>query len=197
MIGQLRGQIIACAGDKVVLDVNGVGFQLFVPSCLIADLANGRTEVVLHTHLHVRENELALYGFSDVGQRDMFESLLEVNGVGPRVALAALSAFTPEALSLAISVDDIALLSSIAGIGTKTAQRIALDLKGKVTSELDDGTVMGAVDRTPARNDAHAALDAMGFSSAEITVALRGVDMTQETPFIIKDALHRLGGVRA
>ena len=197
MIGYLRGTVIARDGENLLLDVNGVGYRLYVPTSLVADGAVVGGELAVHTHLHVRENEVALYAFADPEQLALFEALITVNGVGPKVALAALAAYTPEALALAISTDDIALLSSIAGVGKKTAQRIAIDLKGKVAPELGDGATALRSGDAPALSDAHAALDAMGFSSAEIQVALKGIDMSQDTPAIIGAALRQLGGARA
>ncbi|MCL2492028.1 MAG: Holliday junction branch migration protein RuvA [Coriobacteriia bacterium] len=194
MIGFLRGQAVTFDGAILTLDVNGVGFQINVAPQVGQRLESGSAEVSVYTFMYIRDNEVALYGFDDLRQRELFELFLEVNGVGPKVALAALSSFDPDMLARAISTDDIALLSSIPGVGKKTAQRIALDLKDKVAPSLDSQGAFATASATPAHSDAHAALEAMGFSPAEIQVALRGADLTQETPTIIAEALRRLGG---
>jgi len=197
MIGFLRGHIASCDEGIVTLDVGGVGYEVFVPASSAPDLNAASGEIIIFTYQHVRENEISLYGFEDARQRSLFKVLLEVSGVGPKVALAALSSYTPDALALAISSDDIAMLSNIPGVGKKTAQRIAIDLKGKVAPSLDlDSASTGGV-TVPVLSDAHAALDAMGFTSSEIQGALKDVDMIQETPSVIAEALRRMGGVRA
>jgi len=197
MIGFLRGFVASGDSEVATLDVGGVGYEVYVPASTLSNLSARGGEVMLFTYQHVRENEISLYGFEDVQQRRIFKALLEVSGVGPKVALAALSSYTPDSLALAISTDDIALLSSIPGVGKKTAQRIALDLKGKIAPELGGDPIGGTPLDTPTLSDAHAALDAMGFTSAEIQGVLREVDMDQETPQVIGEALRRMGGVRA
>jgi Holliday junction DNA helicase RuvA len=196
VIGFLRGIVAQRDRESLTLDVGGVGFVIHVPSS-VAEAATMGAEACFHTHLHVREAELTLYGFDDQVARTMFCDLISVSGVGPKVALAALSSYTPAALALAVSIDDIVTLSSIPGVGKKTAQRIALDLKGKVAADRGGFEASFGAARAPALSDAHAALDAMGFSAAEIAVALSGVDLDMDTPSLMREALRRLGGARA
>ena len=198
MIGFLKGTVILNDGETVILEVGGVGYRIFIPTSSAARFAEKHTPVCLYTHLRVRDNEVSLYGFDNMQQRILFEALLEVGGVGPKVALAALSSFTPDALALAITRDDVATLSSIPGVGKKTAQRMALELKGKMEPlSGDTGVTVSPRLQSPALNDAHDALEAMGFTSAEIRVALARVDDGQDASVIIAQALRELGGARS
>ena len=131
MISRLRGRPVARRPDGLVLDVNGVGYLLAVtPSAF--RLAHGDGEVSLETYLHVREDALQLYGFADAAERELFEHLLSVTGVGPKVALAIVSGSSPAELRRAIALEDTARFEAIPGIGKKTAQRVVLELKEKV-----------------------------------------------------------------
>jgi holliday junction DNA helicase RuvA len=133
MISMLRGRPVARRPEGLVLDVAGVGYLvLATPSAL--RLADGASEVVLQTYLHVREDALQLYGFADVGERELFEHLLSVSGVGPKVALAIVSGSAPAELRRAIALEDTARFEAIPGIGRKTAQRVVLELKEKLAS---------------------------------------------------------------
>jgi Holliday junction DNA helicase RuvA len=131
MIARLRGRPVAWDADGLVLDVGGVGYRLAAtPSA--ARKAESADEVVLETHLHVREDAMQLYGFADTDERRLFEQLLAVNGVGPKVALAIVSGYTPGELQRAIVREDAALFETIPGIGRKTAQRVVLELREKI-----------------------------------------------------------------
>jgi Holliday junction DNA helicase RuvA len=131
VIARLRGKPVSWDAEGLVLDVGGVGYRLAAtPSA--ARKAEGVDEVVLETHLHVREDAMQLYGFVDADERRLFEQLLAVNGVGPKVALAIVSGYTPGELQRAIVREDAALFETIPGIGRKTAQRVVLELKEKI-----------------------------------------------------------------
>ena len=130
MIGRLRGVPAGRRGDLLVLDVGGVGYLVqATPTALRA--ADG--EVTIETYLHVREDALQLYGFADGEERELFEHLLSVSGVGPKVALAIVSGSTPAELRRAIARDDVKRFQAIQGVGLKTAQRVVLELKEKLT----------------------------------------------------------------
>ena len=131
MIARLRGRPVAWGPDGLVLDVAGVGYLLHATPRAV-QRADGASEVVLETHLHVREDALQLYGFADAGERELFAQLLAVSGVGPKVALAIVSGYTPSELRRAILREDAALFETIPGIGRKTAQRVVLELKEKI-----------------------------------------------------------------
>jgi Holliday junction DNA helicase RuvA len=132
MIARLRGQAVAYGPTGLVLDVGGVGYRLSAtPSALRK--AQADEEVVLETYLSVRDDALDLYGFGEPGERELFEQLLAVSGVGPKVALAIVSGYSPGELKRAIVREDAALFQSIPGIGKKTALRVVLELKEKIT----------------------------------------------------------------
>ena len=126
MIARLRGKPVVHDADGLVLDVGGVGYRLLATPTAIRK-ADGVDEAVIETHLHVREDALQLFGFADAAERELFEQLLAVSGVGPKVALAIVSGYSPGELRRAIVREDDALFQTIPGIGKKTAQRVVLD----------------------------------------------------------------------
>jgi len=194
VIAFLTGRIAEKTATHAVLDVAGVGYRVAMPTGSLAALPAEGDTVTVYTYLHVREDEMSLFGFESQAERALFEKLITVSGVGPKVALAALSSFSPDALTAAISTEDVALISSIPGVGKKTAQRMILDLKDKL-----DGVTMSSVTGTAAGSDATAdardALLSMGFSSAEIAAALKGFEgATADTQSLLRHALKRLGG---
>jgi holliday junction DNA helicase RuvA len=172
MIARLRGKPVGRRPDGLVLDVNGVGYLLAVtPSALRR--ARDADEVSLETYLHVREDALQLYGFADAGERDLFEHLLSVSGVGPKVALAIVSGSSPDELRRAIVLEDTARFEAIPGIGKKTAQRVVLELKEKLASSVGlPEAPLGGSDHLTARE----ALVELGFSVSEAEQALAGTD---------------------
>jgi Holliday junction DNA helicase RuvA len=173
VIARLRGKPVAWAADGLVLDVGGVGYRLAAtPSA--ARKADGADEVVLETHLHVREDAMQLYGFADVEERRLFEQLLAVNGVGPKVALAIVSGYTPGELQRAIVREDAALFETIPGIGRKTAQRVVLELKEKIAPlAAVEGPHLGGGDGHTVARDA---LVELGYSAAEAEQRLAETD---------------------
>ena len=128
MIARVRGRPVALDAEGLVVDVGGIGYRLFATPSAVR-LADGAEEVVLETHLHVRDDALHLYGFAEAGERELFEQLLAVSGVGPKVALAIVSGYSPGELKRAIVREDADLFQTIPGIGKKTAQRVVLELK--------------------------------------------------------------------
>ncbi|MCL2655115.1 MAG: Holliday junction branch migration protein RuvA [Coriobacteriia bacterium] len=203
MIAFLAGTIADKTTDAVVIDVSGVGYLVSVPTGTLAGLGAVGDDVLLYTYLHLRENEIALYGFAEPAERTAFLALISVSGIGPKVALAVLSALTPTLLANAVATEDVAMLSSVSGIGKKTAQRMILELKGKLGAVLGAGGLPGAgtgtgAAATPAAASAlaevQAALFAMGFAPVEVAEALVGADAEGNTAALLKYALHRLGG---
>jgi Holliday junction DNA helicase RuvA len=174
MIASLRGSPLRVAPGIVVLDVGGVGYQLLATASACRR-ASGAGEVTLITHLHVREDALQLFGFADAAERDLFELLLGVSGVGPKAALAIVSGYAPDQVRRAVASGDRALFTSIAGIGQKTAERILIDLKDKVAAlpaPAASGESLPLDDHTAARD----ALVGLGMAVAEAEAALRDVD---------------------
>ncbi len=134
MIAHVNGELSNIETDYVVVDVGGVGYKVFAPLSVIALLPQPGARVKLFTYTHVKEDALTLYGFAETEQKNMFELLLTVTGVGPKVALNILSVLPVESIVGAISRDDIATLNRVPGVGNKMAQRISLELKEKMTT---------------------------------------------------------------
>jgi len=176
MIGFLEGTVVAKGEDACFVNVNGVGYRLTCSAQTLAALPRDGESCRVWTHVHVREDALALFGFATEGEQRTFEALIGVSGVGPKVALQLCSAFTPDAFRRALVTDDIATISSVPGIGKKTAQRIVLDLKEKL--ELPDLALVGSQPDTLAR--ARSALENLGYSSGEVRAALGEIQPSGE-----------------
>lgn len=171
MIAALRGKPAARRPDGLVLDVGGVGYLLQVTPRALR-LASGAGEVVLETYLHVRDDTLQLFGFADAAERELFELLLSVQGVGPKVALAIVSGSPPAELRRAIALEDTARFEAIPGIGRKTAQRVVLELKEKLGPAAETSEAAGTAPHLVARD----ALVGLGYSVVEAERALAEVD---------------------
>lgn len=173
MISRLRGKAVAWDAEGLVVEVNGVGYRVHATPTAIRS-ADGADEVILETHLHVREDALQLYGFADASERELFEQLLAVSGVGPKVALAIVSGYSPGELRRAIVREDAALFQTIPGIGKKTAQRVVLELKEKITPlSAVEAPHLGAGDGHMVARDA---LVELGYSVAEAEQRLAETD---------------------
>ena len=182
MISRLRGTAVARAGERIVLDVGGVGYALAVTPTA-ARLTEGGGEVSLDTYLHVREDALQLYGFGEPAERELFEHLLAVSGVGPKVALAIVSGSSPADLRRAIALDDTARFEAIPGIGKKTAQRVVLELKEKLAA--------GVVAPVPRDLTARDALVELGYTVPDAERALAEVDPELSPEEQIREALKK------
>lgn len=200
MIGFLRG-ILAEKGDGyIIIDVNGVGYQVFVPANTSAYLNAEGEEVLVHTSMIVREDDMSLFGFSGKGELDAFRKLIGISGVGPKAAISILSAFTLDQLRQAIVFEDSKALQRANGIGKKTAERIVLELKDKFAAEGTQDSSEGGMSRADieaapqgGRSEAIDALISLGYSRGEATSALAAVtgqDLTTEE--YIKHALKNL-----
>ena len=173
MIGRLRGKAVAWGADGLVLDVDGVGYRLLATPAAVRK-AEGADEVALETHLHVRDDALQLFGFADAAERELFELLLAVNGVGPKVALAIVSGYSPGELKRAIVQEDAALFQTIPGIGKKTAQRVVLELREKIAPlAAVEAPHLGAGDGHVVARDA---LVELGYTLAEAEQRLAETD---------------------
>ncbi len=174
MIARLRGRPTGRTPDGLVLDVNGVGY-LLATTLTVLRQAEGGGELTVETYLHVREDALQLYGFADVEERELFTSLLTVNGVGPKVALAVVSGSPAAELKRAISLGDHARFMAIPGIGKKTAERIVLELREKIGAGAPDVELSSAAGTAP-HVVARDALVELGYSVVEAEHALAAVD---------------------
>ena len=192
MIARLRGRMVALEADVMVVDVGGVGYRVLVPPGAFTQRLGD--EVVVHTHLAVREDALTLFGFPDVAALRLFEQLLGVNGVGPKLALAAVAGLGASGLRDAIVAEDTAALVRVPGLGRKTAQRLILELGGNLVVE--HATTAGAPppDGEDPRADVRLALASLGYEPAEIARALQAVgdDAADDRDSLLRRALQSL-----
>ena len=197
MFYYLNGTIAEIGGNLAVVDCNGVGYACSTTNYTLAQLKKGE-RAKLYTYLHVREDIFEIYGFASQSELNTFKMLIGVSGVGPKAALAILSATTPDQLALAIVTGDEKTLTAAPGIGKKIAQRVILELKDKLSKEPGSfATDSGAPVVMPVRNDksgeAAAALAVLGYTSQDISIALKGLDMeTLSLEEIIRQALKRM-----
>lgn len=196
MIALLKGRLVEKHPNRLIVDVGGVGFDVQVPLSTFYELAEPGTEVSLRVHTHVREDLIALYGFGSALELDLFERLLNVNGVGPKLGLAILSGIEPTDLVKAIRTADIARLSSIPGIGKKTAERISLELKDKLPAAVAVATEPVVPVATPdedLRTDVLSALVNLQYPRATaekaVDAALKRIDGPKTVERVIRLAL--------
>lgn len=197
MIAFLKGTMAGRTSSHAFINVNGVGFSVGMPATDLSRLPDRGSEVMVYTHLSVREDAMALYGFLSQEAHALFLRLIGVSGVGPKVALAALSTFKPEELVSAIQSQDVKVVSNIPGVGKKTAQRLILELKGTLAEEAEGNLFSAQVAEASARlQGARDALLSMGFSSAEADLALKDAPESADTEgALLQYALKRLGSV--
>lgn len=171
MIGRIRGILLEKNPPQVLIDVNGVGYEIDAPMSTFYNLPDTGKEVTLLTHFVVREDAQLLYGFATAAEREAFRLLIKISGIGARTALSILSGMSVQALSQAITTQDTAMLCRVPGIGKKTAERLVLELKGKLGADLSGGIV--GTSPQDARNDVAAALMALGYSEKEAFAAAK------------------------
>ncbi len=200
MIGFLKGTLDGVYDERVLIDVNGIGFNVSMPVSQLEMLKGRGSEVKVYTYLAVREDAMQLYGFMTADSLELFKMLIQVNGIGPKGALALLSAMSVDDLRFAIMSGDVKTLSKAPGIGAKTAQRLIIDLKDKVSVRdmLDTYSVNNmspaAGEVNSARAEAIEALTALGYSSSDAMKAVResGASDDDDTETIIKLAFKVL-----
>ena len=179
MIASISGTIVEILPDGAVVDVNGVGYRLLMPSSVTASLPAAGKTVKAHTHLHVREDAMTLYGFSTIEQRDLFAVLLGVGGIGPKGALAVLSVYSPEAFRKALVTEDLDALTLIPGVGKKTAARMILELREKLAlPELE--VVPGGNGKRAVLVEVKGALLNLGYTPAEARSAMESLPQNNE-----------------
>jgi Holliday junction DNA helicase RuvA len=186
MIGRLRGLVVA-RSNEVVLDVQGVGYVVSVTPRTLSSLPGLGEEAVLHTHLHVREDNLALFGFLSELELSTFKLLLSASGVGTKVALAIMGTLTTSAVATAIASEDVTLLSTVPGIGKRTAQKIILELKPKfaaVEADLPSSSALSTVKQ---------ALEGLGYQGVEIAGVLSTLPASEPVEEQLRIALQALG----
>jgi Holliday junction DNA helicase RuvA len=200
VIAQLRGRIFEKHPNRIVLDVNGVGYDVFVPLSTFYGLGDPGAEIALRIHTHVREDALTLFGFATLLEQELFERLIGVGGIGPKVALAVLSGIEPQELIRAIERGDLARLTAIPGVGKKTSERIVLELKDRLPrAKMAAATADRAASEPPAvRDDVVSALVNLGYhrplAERAADAALAAVGPSPDAGFerMLKQALREL-----
>ncbi len=192
MIGRLAGTLIGKQPPTVVIDVQGVGYEVDVPMSTFYQLPGNGAKVILHTQMIVREDAHLLYGFASEGERQAFRQLVRVSGIGPRTALSVLSGMTVDELYQTIASQDALRLTRVPGIGRKTAERLLLELKDKLAPASGP---LGVSAEASARSDALNALVALGYNEREASAALAKVDAALPAGDAIRQALRQLSKV--
>lgn len=190
MIGRIRGTLLEKNPPEILVDVHGVGYEINVPMSTFYNLPDVGQEVTLLTHFIVREDVQLLYGFGTTKERAAFRQLIKISGIGARIALAVLSGMTVDALAQAVSKQESALLTRVPGIGKKTAERLVLELKGKISADLDGVTLAAAPGDN--RADVVAALVALGYSDREATAAAKKLSPDVSVSAGIREALKSM-----
>jgi Holliday junction DNA helicase RuvA len=198
MIGRLTGTLIEKRPPRLLLDIGGVGYEVEAPMTVFYSLPEAGVELTLHTHFVVREDAQLLFGFDSRYERELFRSLIKVNGVGPKMALAILSGIEADRLAACIRAQDITSLVKVPGIGKKTAERLVIEMSDRLDKL--DGAPAAVAGRVPvvgapdARDDAIAALEALGYrnkdASAAVARAVEGDNPSSEE--LIRRALRNL-----
>lgn len=191
MICSLRGTVMSKLANSAIIEVAGVGYAVGMSTASLATLPAVGDEAFVWTYMAVREDGIALYGFCSQEERVLFEKLIGVSGIGPKVALSALSTFAVDTFTSIITAGDATRVATVPGIGKKTAQRIVLELKGSVEELLGGNLFENAADEG-GTSAATQALLAMGFTSAEVELALKGYDGSDDAE-ALRWGLKKLG----
>jgi len=203
MIGSLRGLLLDRGSSEVLVEVAGVGYRVTVSPTTAVSLGDLGEEVFCWTHHHTREDATTLYGFATKDERSCFEALIGAHGVGPSLALAILSIHSPVALARILAEDDIGALCLVPGVGKKTAARLLLDLKSRLSiPDLGDpvvpatgtGSAIGA--GPTVRGDVRDALAGLGYTDAEVRAVMADLPDASDPSALLRDALQRLASVR-
>ena len=198
MIGRIQGTLLSKQPPGLLVDVHGVGYEMEAPMSTFYQLPPPGEEVVLHTHMVVREDAQLLYAFYSIGERSLFRSLIRINGVGPKLGLTILSGISAEAFSCAVQEGDAAALTGLPGVGKKTAERLIVELRDKLGDGITPlpadaagtATAIGGHQHSPV-SDAVSALTALGYKAQEASRMVRAVDAAGlETEAIIRAALQ-------
>ena len=190
MIGRIQGKLLEKNPPQILVDVHGVGYEIDVPMSTFYNLPDIGQEVTLLTHFVVREDAQLLYGFASAKERATFRQLIKISGIGARTALAVLSGMSLEALAQAVSQQESAILTRVPGIGKKTAERLVLELKGKLGADLDGVTLVAAPGDN--RADVAAALTALGYSDREANAAAKKLPADISVSDGIREALKSM-----
>lgn len=177
MIASLHGTLESLGNDWIIINVNGLGFQVYMPTTTLSTLSTIGKEVHLYTHLHLREDNATLYGFALAEELALFQTLISVSGVGPKIALSVLSTMNVEQVRTAIATGNVDLLTGIPGIGKKTANRLILELKDKISA---GWITTPAAQLVQENTEVLAALTSLGYSVSEATRAIATFPLSNE-----------------
>ncbi len=193
MIAFLRGRVLDKQPNRLIVDVQGVGYDVHVPLSTFYEAGEAGADITLRVHTHVREDALQLFGFLTVLEQQVFERLIAISGIGPRLAIAVLSGIDPRELVGAVQRGDVARLTAIPGIGKKTAERIVLELKDRL-KQLDAGPAGGAMAAAPAdrlRDDLVSALVNLGYHRPQAEKSVEAA-LSSDPPLAFDQALRRV-----
>ncbi|WP_304132188.1 Holliday junction branch migration protein RuvA [Ignavibacterium album] len=186
MIGYLKGKIISAKPTQIILDVNGVGYLVNISISTFEKISD-QNEISLFIHTHVREDALSLYGFYTEAEKEMFELLISISGIGPKVALSILSGITVDELQNAIQTENVSRLVSVPGVGRKTAERVVLELKSKVG--LIETTVPKGIDYT-VKQEAVLALTTLGYNQKVAEKVVRDL-LSENSSITLEDLIRK------
>jgi Holliday junction DNA helicase RuvA len=196
VIAHLRGQLFEKHPNRLIVDVHGVGYEVFVPLSTFYDLGDPGSDVNLRVHTHVREDQLSLYGFGTALEQELFERMIGVSGIGPRLALSVLSGIDPQDLVRAVELGDVARLTAIPGVGKKTSERIVLELRDRLPKARV--AVPGVATPQSLRDDVLSALGNLGYhrplAERAVEAALQAIGGGPDAGFerTLKHALREL-----
>jgi len=199
VIGALRGPLLDRGDAEVTIEVGGVGYRVLVSPTTAVSLGDVAQEVFCWIHHHQREDAVTLYGFATKDERSSFEALLGAHGVGPALALAILSVHSPIALARVVAEDDVGALCLVPGVGKKTAQRLLIDLKSRLSvPDLSGAPTTASAVPGPisARADVRDALAGLGYSDGEVREVMADLPDDGDAGALLRDALQRLGAAR-
>lgn len=199
MYSYIKGELVEILDDVIVVEAGQIGYNIHIPASMIDNFTGTGQEVKIYTYLQVKEDDMQLYGFLTRDDLNIFKLLLGVNGIGPKGALAVLSVMTPDDLRFAVLGEDAKSIAKAPGIGNKTAQRVILELKDKISledafaSKTEHIAEQQSITST-VKNEAVQALTALGYSSSEALKAINGVELTEDITVedVLKQALKQM-----
>lgn len=199
MYSYMKGELVEISEDAIVLEVNNIGYHINIPASMIDSFHGIGQEIKIYTYFHVKEDSMKLYGFLTRDDLNVFKLLLGVNGIGPKGALAILSVMTPDDLRFAVLGEDTKAIAKAPGIGTKTAQRLILELKDRLDLQeafeaKTEHAAAGGGFTSGVRSEAVQALTALGYSSAESLKAVNAIEITENLTVeeLLKSALKQM-----
>lgn len=192
MISRLRGRVVNISDNVLIIDVQGVAYEAEVTGTTLATVAGHEGEVDVYTHLVVRDDTHALFGFASLAERELFRALIRVNGIGPKLGLTLLSSLTPEEFATSVADQDVAAMTRVPGVGKKTAERLLMELKDRLDT-LPVGITRGATNKESTAREAELALVSLGYRPLDAARAIDNVYAAGEpVEELIRMALQRM-----